>query len=135
VNDIGKKGYDNMLLIIIGVVLLGMVSILYLLLGLGAPLGFIAWGGKYEGKLPKNIRIQSIVSIPAQLFAAFVLLYIGGIVGSNDSVLLRIFGYVFMVYFFLNILMNLASKSKYETYIMTPVAVLVFICFVYALFF
>ena len=116
-----------------GAVLLLCISVLYLFLAMGQPLGYLAWGGKHMKSLPQSLRVQSAVSIPAQLFAAFVLFKLGGVLSSSDLSLLRIFGYIFMVFFLLNTVMNLLSKSQYERWIMTPIALWIAFSFIYVL--
>ena len=123
-----------MIIVVTAIVLLGLIFTLYLLVGLGAPLGFLVWGGKYDGKLPKDIRTKSFLTLPIQLLAIFTLLKLGDLIKGEDMTLLIIFGYVFMIYFFLNVFMNLLSKSKLEKVIMTPTAFIVFLGFVYVLF-
>lgn len=117
-----------------GAILLVAISILYVLLFLGKPLGFLAWGGKYPDVLPDKLRFQSLVSIPAQLFAAFILLSLANVFSNDTSNLITIFAYIFMVFFFINTIMNLLSSSFYEKTIMTPVAFWIFFSFVYMLF-
>ena len=123
-----------MIIAISGASLLFLVSILYLLLALGKPLGFLAWGGKHVTTLPKELRIQSAVSIPAQLFATYVLLKLGGVFSNDISILIIVFGYIFMGFFLINTFMNALSKSNYEKFIMTPIAFWICLSFVYVLF-
>jgi len=123
-----------MIIAISGAVLLVFVSVLYVLLALGKPLGYLAWGGKHLNALPKELRVQSAVSIPAQLFATFVLLKLGAVFSDKSSVIVLIFGYVFMSFFLINTVMNALSKSNYERFIMTPIALWICLCFAYVLF-
>ena len=111
-----------MMIELIGVIFLGLVIVLYTLLVVKLPLGFLAMGGKYPGVLPKNVRIQVLISIPAQLFAVYVLLSLGQLLANETSFITRIFGHVFMIYFIFNAGLNLMSKSYYEKLIMTPIA-------------
>ncbi len=119
-----------MVFAIISSVLLLFIVVLYILLALKAPLGFLAWGGEHKGVLPKEKRIQTIISVPAQLFSIYVLLKIGGVF-SDVNVVITIFGYIFSVFFTLNVFTNLLSKSKYEKYIMTPIAFIIAFSFIY----
>lgn len=68
-----------MFISISGSILLFFITILYFLLALKAPLGYLAWGGKYKGVLPDNLRVQSALSIPAQLFAIYILLNLSSV--------------------------------------------------------
>lgn len=117
-----------------GAVLLICISLLYLSLAFGKPFGFLAWGGKHMKSLPQPLRIQSAVSIPAQLFAAYVLLKLGGVLSSSDLGVLTVFGYIFLAFFLINTLMNALSKSRYEQWVMTPIALWISFSFIYVLF-
>ena len=117
-----------------GAILLFSISVLYLLLALGKPLGYLAWGGNHLQKLPKELRIQSAVSIPGQLFAIFVLLKLGIVFTNQGGIFILVFGYVFMIFFLINTVLNVLSKSNYEKYIMTPIALWIALCFAYVLF-
>lgn len=119
-----------MILTIISVVFLCFIIILYLLLSLGFPLGFLAMGGRDVGVLPKKKRVQTLVSIPAQVFAIYVLLSLSGVV-FEKTLLITIFGVVYSLFFTANVVMNILSKSKYERIIMTPIAFVVASSFVY----
>jgi hypothetical protein len=122
------------MMVIIGAISLSFIIILYILLALGQPLGFLAMGGRYEGKLPDKMRVQVAISIPAQLFALYVMLKIGEVIGSDPSQLIRTFANVFMVYFLINTVMNLLSKSYFERMIMTPIALYLSFVYFYALY-
>ncbi len=124
-----------MIVAIIGGILLGLISVLYLLLGLGAPLGYLAWGGKHRKTLPKQLRVQSLLSIPAQLFAIYVLLRLGNVFSEPTSIFIFIvFGYIFMIFFTINIVMNLVSRSVIEKAVMTPITIYIVFAFIYVLF-
>jgi hypothetical protein len=123
-----------MVIAIISSVLVFMISILYLLLFLGKPLGFLAWGGQYEEELPKKMRIQSALSIPAQWFAILVLLSLGQVFSLDADNIIIFFGYIYMAFFFVNAILNFLSKSYYEKMIMTPIALWVSFSFFYLLF-
>ena len=123
------------MIIILGSFLLFLVVLLYLAVGFGAPFGFLVMGGKYEKVLPKKLRIQVLISVPAQLFAIYVLLKIGGFLSEIESEVVPVFGYVFMIYFLVNTALNLMSKSKYEKWIMTPIAAIVCASYITAIFF
>ena len=121
---------DSMILTIISVIFLCFIILLYFLLSLGLPLGFLAMGGRDVGVLPKEKRVQTLISIPAQIFAIYVLLSLSGIVGQKN-LLIIIFGFVYSLFFSANIVMNILSKSKYERIIMTPIAFVVASSFLY----
>lgn len=123
-----------MVIAIIGSILLAYIAILYFLLAIGQPLGFLAWGGQYQGVLPKQLRLLSALSIPFQLFAAFILLVLAGSFPGLDYGFIPILGYVFTGFFFINSGLNLLSKSFFERHIMTPIALFIVFSYLYILF-
>ena len=115
----------------IGSVLFFVIMILYVLLALGLPLGAYAMGGTYR-VLPPRFRIATAVSAFVQLFAILVLLQLGNIlsIGLPAGVAKGI-GIFFGGYLILNTLMNAASKSKKERFLMTPLSAVAAFCFLY----
>lgn len=114
---------------IIGSVLFGLIVILYILLVFGAPLGEYAMGGKYRVVPVKN-RAMIVIAIVVQLFGIVMLLHAGGIINTVLPVkVVKIACYVFAVYLSLNVLMNIASKSKKEKIVMAPLSLIVAICY------
>jgi len=112
-----------------GLVLLGGLAIFQILLAVGFPLGRFAWGGKHR-VLPGKLRISSLASVAILGVAAWILLARAGHVApGSEPLVVRIIAWVFTGYFGLNVLMNLASKSRLERAIMTPVALLLAACF------
>ena len=119
---------------VVAYVLLAALAVFQIALIAGAPLGHLAWGGQHR-VLPTGLRIGSVVS---------VLLY-GGIaylisraaasaseVGDHRSDYPLI--WVLVAYFGLGILLNLASRSRLERNVMTPVVLgLTACCLVLAL--
>jgi hypothetical protein len=100
----------------------------------GAPLGRFAWGGQHQ-VLPVSLRVGSVVSIVIYTLIATVVLARADLVsaGIADDVV-RTATWVIVAYFFLGIGLNLASRSKPERVVMTPVvAVLCALCAVVAL--
>jgi hypothetical protein len=113
---------------IICVVLFIGLSIFQFLLAIGLPLGRFAYGGKYE-TLPKNLRIISIVAIGIFVFGLIsVLIQVGVITIIPNSILFDIVVWVLAFYLSLNTLANLASKSKSEKLVMTPISLSLAIC-------
>lgn len=113
---------------------LGALAVFQLLLALGAPLGRFAWGGQHR-VLPVGFRVGSLVSIVVYGLVAAVVLARAGLVspGVRDGVVATV-AWVVVGWFFLGIGMNLASRSRPERAVMTPVAaVLCAACAVVAL--
>jgi hypothetical protein len=104
------------------------------LLVFGAPLGRFAWGGQHE-VLPTRLRTGSAVSILIYALIATVVLTRADLLspGIPDGVA-RTAIWVVVGYFFLGIGLNLASRSKPERSVMSPLsAVLCALCAVVAL--
>jgi hypothetical protein len=108
---------------VVFVAILAALAVFQLALVAGAPLGRFAWGGQ-DRVLPSRKRIGSVVSVV--LYVAFALLALerAGILdllpkGADTVVLVAM--WVVAGYLALGILMNLASRSKPERYVMTPV--------------
>ncbi len=104
--------------------LLGALAVFQALLASGAPLGRFAWGGQHE-VLPQRLRVGSVVSIGVYaLLAATVLARAGLLSTGVPEGLVHVAAWVVAGYFFLGIGMNLASRSKPERILMTPVVAL-----------
>jgi len=113
---------------IITVVLFIGLSIFQLLLAIGKPLGRFAYGGKHE-TLPKNLKIMSLVAIGIFVFGSIsVLVRVGIISIIPDSIVFVIVVWILAFYLSLNTLANLASKSKSEKKVMTPISLSLAIC-------
>ena len=105
-------------------VLLGALAVFQAFLALGAPLGRFAWGGQHV-VLPTRLRVGSALSIAVYALLAATVLACAGVLPTDvpDGVL-RAAAWVVASYFFLGIGMNLASRSKPERAVMTPVVAL-----------
>ena len=105
-----------------------------ILLALGLPLGMAAWGGRYR-ILPKGLRWASLGAVGIFIFGALCVLEKAQVVSVlNWADGAAVVVWVLAVFFSLNVLGNIFSKSKYERYIMTPVAlILSLMCFIVAI--
>jgi hypothetical protein len=102
--------------------LLGALAVFQVLLVLGAPLGRLAWGGQHR-VLPTRLRVGSMVSVLVYGVLATVVLARAGLVETGVSEgSLRTVTWIVVAYFFLGIGLNLASRSKPERAVMSPVA-------------
>lgn len=109
--------------------ILSCLTALQLALICGAPLGKLAWGGKYT-RLPYRLRLASLVSIGLYaLFATFAAMKAGIIPRTIHEPYLTIGIWMFTAYFFIGIAMNAVSRSKSERNTMTPTAALLAITF------
>ena len=114
---------------LIGACAFSVVIILSFLIILGLPLGELTMGGQYK-VFPKKLRIVLVSQLLLQVFFVIVLLQMGGYLPlwfSHKTT--RIILIVMAVYLSLNVLMNLASKSRKERLIMTPLSLIAAVCF------
>lgn len=101
--------------------MLAALTVFQLLLALGAPLGRFAWGGQH-GVLPLSLRAGSLVSVVIYVLIAGILLARVDLVSPSVSEgVIRAATWMVVAYFFLGIGLNLASRSKPERAVMTPV--------------
>lgn len=103
-------------------------------LALGAPWGQAAWGGAHH-RLPKGLRVASGFAVIFWLAAALVVLARVGYGWSPIPVSMARWGtWVLFGLLVAGTLMNLASRSRLERRIQTPVAaILSVLCLVIAL--
>ena len=94
--------------------LLAVQVVFQAVLAAGAPWGHISYGGAHKGKLPKNYRIVSAVSILVYvLFISTVVAYSSEFITYPEG-LSRVVLWVMVVFFGLGTLANAASRSKPE---------------------
>ncbi|MCH4889858.1 hypothetical protein EZV73_19905 [Acidaminobacter sp. JC074] len=118
-----------MFIAILGSIIFFIISIVYILVALGKPLGEYVMGGK-DKLVAKNMRIVILVSVLVQWFAILILLQTAGILPLIFSALVTRRICIFLsVYLSINVLMNLFSRSKKERYTMTPLSLIVAISF------
>ena len=114
---------------LIGACAFSVVIILSFLIILGLPLGELTMGGQYK-VFPKKLRIILVSQLLLQVFFVIVILQMGGYLPLWFSFkTTRIILIVMAVYLSLNVLMNLASKSRKERLIMTPLSLIAAVCF------
>jgi hypothetical protein len=114
---------------LIGACAFSVVIILSFLIILGLPLGELTMGGRNK-VFPKKLRIVLVSQLLLQVFFVIVILQMGGYLPlwfSHKTT--RIILIVMAVYLSLNVLMNLASKSRKERLIMTPLSLIAAVCF------
>jgi hypothetical protein len=119
--------------LIAAVVVIGLV-IFQTLLAMGLPLGRAAFGGTHV-ILPARRRAMSAASALVFLAAFYVILARAGLFGSISTTSpLRVEIWIFVGIFALSTLANAASRSRWERFLMSPVAfVLTGTCVVVAL--
>jgi hypothetical protein len=103
-------------------------------LALGVPWGRAAWGGAHE-RLPRGLRIASGLAAVFWILAAFVVLSRAGFEWSPVPITVVRWGtWVLVGLLGIGMLMNLASRSKLERSVQTPVAaILGVLCLLVAL--
>lgn len=114
---------------IVGASIFLVVIILSILIICGLPLGELTMGGRYK-IFPNKLRFILVGQLVLQIFFVIIILQMGGFMPlwfSNNTT--RIICIVMAVYLSLNTVMNLVSKSKKEKYIMTPISMILSICF------
>ena len=115
---------------IVASIVLGLVMIFQGLLALGFPLGQAAWRGQYR-VLPTNLRWASLATVVVLGLAAWVVLVRAGLVfPGTEPVAIGVATWVLAGFWLLNTLGNLASRSPAERYGMTPLALLLGVCFI-----
>ncbi|CAN5507577.1 hypothetical protein BH09ACT4_BH09ACT4_02870 [soil metagenome] len=115
--------------------LLGALAVLQLLLLAGMPLGRFAWGGQND-RLSPRLRVAAGVSIVIYGVFAAVALARAHVISTPIPTLVTIVAmWAITAYLFFSVLPNLASKSRHERLLMTPVsAVLAILALLIALF-
>lgn len=115
---------------IVATLILGLVMILQVLLAAGFPLGQFAWRGQYR-VLPCALRRASLAAAGVLGLAAWVVMARAGLVAPGaDPAVVSVATWVFVGFFCLNTVGNIASRSSAERLVMTPVTVLLVIGFI-----
>jgi hypothetical protein len=112
--------------IIVAVVSSG-IAIFQVLLFLGLPLAEYSWGGKYQGVLPKKMRIMSLISALVLVLFSLLFLIHSRILSLGFNFPTYIFVIIITIFMGLNTLGNLFSKSNKERLVMTPLAGIAFL--------
>ena len=117
------------MLSILGAVLFGVIAIMTVLVACGFPLGEFTMGGQHK-ILPKKFRVMAVISVAIQIFTMIIILQAGGFIPLWLSFkVTKYICFFFATYLSLNTIMNMISKSKKEKYVMTPISLIVGICF------
>ncbi len=99
-----------------------------ILLAMGLPLGHAAFGGS-NAVLSAKLRVASVISALLFVAAFYVVLARGGLLGvASESVTVRITIWVLAAIFGLSTLANIASRSRWERFLMAPVALVLTAC-------
>jgi hypothetical protein len=99
-----------------------------ILLAIGFPLGYAAFGGT-NVVLPAKLRAASAIASLLFVAAFYVVLARGGLFGvASESEPVRISIWVFAGIFGLSTLANIASRSRWERFLMAPVGLVLTVC-------
>jgi hypothetical protein len=112
-----------------------VIAVFQILLFLGLPIADYSWGGKYQGVLPKKIRIMSFPSAFLLLFFGFIFLMHTKVITVGFVFPTNIFVWGITIFMGLNTLGNIASKSKKEKMVMTPLSGITFLACLFVLLF
>lgn len=114
---------------IIALFILASLAIFQLALALGAPLGRFAWGGKHT-VLPTKLRISSVVAIGIYALFAIIITNKAGLLNIfAQGIFLEVAMQAVIVYLAIGVVMNALSRSKAERYTMTPISLVLLVCF------
>ena len=97
-----------------------LIAVFQAALAAGAPLGRAAWGGAHT-RLPRNLRIGSVVAMVIWLAAAVVVLERAGVVTLGiPDVVTRAASWILVGVLILGAAVNVASSSPYERFGWAP---------------
>jgi hypothetical protein len=113
----------------IGGGLLIVIAVFQIALALGMPARNMAWGGRYEGKLPTGLRVASgVAGVVIYPLAVLLILEAGGITDFEVVPDVGPIGmWVMAVLFALAAILNFVSPSRAER-IWGPVALAISVC-------
>lgn len=112
----------------IGALLSFLTAMFQFMLVLGFPYAEVSWGGNYK-VLPKKLRILSVFAMIMLVFIGFFYLFAAKILPVIIPYnITKIIIWIITVLLLLNTIGNLASKSKYEKLIMSPISFTMFLC-------
>jgi hypothetical protein len=109
------------------IIISAVVTLFQLALAFGAPLGDFANGGKYPGRLPKNMRFLPFIQIAILWFFLYIVLIQTKIISNQPQAIGSIGIWFVVVFFFLGSILNLSTPSKPERMVWGPINVLTFI--------
>lgn len=112
----------------IAAIIFVVMTVYQLCLFFGFPLAEFSWGGKYEGVLPRSMRLVSLVSAVILLWFAYVLLKHAGVITDGFAIPTTPWLWGITIFIGLNTFGNFFSKSKKEKLVMTPLTAIVFVC-------
>ena len=116
-------------LFVAALVLLAGLTVFQIAAACGAKVGRYTQGGG-SAELTTKQRVFAGVSIIVIIVTGYVLSAKAGFIDTPLSPNnIHIASIIFALYFSANVVMNLLSRSKYERFIMTPIAVIIALAF------
>ena len=112
----------------------GIIVLFQVALAAGAPLGRAAWGGAHAGRLPRQLRMSSLIAGAVWDLAGLVLLRRAGhMTGLLPWTVAQWGTWIVAGLLVLGTVMNVASPSRWERYMWGPfAATLAVLCFLAA---
>ncbi len=107
---------------IIVAIISGGIAIFQILLFLGFPYGEYSWGGTYGEVLPRRLRMMSLPSAILLLVMGYIFLIHTKVLPTVIDLPTHLLVWVITIFLGLNTLGNLASKSKKEKALMSPLS-------------
>ncbi|MDX2776640.1 hypothetical protein PV379_04755 [Streptomyces caniscabiei] len=110
--------------------ILASLALFQIALVFGVPIGRFAWGGAHR-VLPMRLRIGSVIAV--LLYAVFALFILdkAQLVNVLPEAITTVGMWGMTAYFTLGIAMNAISRSKPERLVMTPVALILALLFLF----
>lgn len=103
------------------------VSALQIALALKAPLGSYTMGGRYEGVLPKPLRIAAIIQVVILWIFVYIVSASSELIKNQPAFVSHVLLWFVVVFFFFGTIMNLTSKSKKERNLFGPINLITFV--------
>ena len=101
----------------------GIIVLFQVALAAGAPLGRAAWGGAHAGRLPRQLRMSSLIAAAVWIVAGLVLLRRAGHLTALLPWTVAQWGtWIVAGLLVLGAVMNVASPSGWERYLWAPFA-------------
>ena len=112
---------------VVACALLAGLAVFQVAVAAGAPLGHLAWGGKHR-VLPTGLRIASAISVLLYAGIASLIWWAADSASEAGDPSNSVAIWVLTAYFGIGILMNAASRSRPERFVMTPVVLVLTVC-------
>lgn len=123
-----------MILALICIIIIFGVILFQALLVFGAPWGEYTMGGKYPGKLPKNIRLLVLIQILVLIGFCYIIAEKAGLIAFGTNIFGNIGIWFVFAFFILGTLLNWVTPSKKERMIWGPVNTIILLLLIFIIF-